>query len=305
MNEPLIPETGGGLVRIRIDLGYDGTNFRGWAIQPALRTVQGVVEDALKVLFGSSGRIAVTCAGRTDAGVHARGQVAHADLFADGWSRHNKEADRRLNGLLPADVIVYDVRRAPPGFEARFSALTRRYSYTIFDGVGHWDPVVRTHVLRHRIAGGRQLDLDAMNAASQQVLGEQDFAAFCRQRERASTVRTLHDLSWRRGEDGLVRGEVIADAFCHSMVRSLVGALLVVGDGHRPPEWPGELLRSKAGTGTRAENFRVAPPCGLVLEEVTYPDESDPTIAERERESETSLSAHAAQARLARTRRTL
>ena len=274
MSEPLTPDPGGGLVRVRIDLGYDGTDFSGWAVQPRLRTVQGVLEDALRVLFGATHRLATTCAGRTDAGVHARGQVVHVDIDEAVWSRHEKWAARRLAGLLPTDVVVHEVRVAPPGFEARFSALSRRYSYTIHDGVRRWDPLLRNQVLRHRAAGGASLDVDAMNEASRPLVGEHDFAAFCRQRAGAGTVRTLLALSWTRGSDGLVRADVHADAFCHSMVRSLVGALLEVGDRRQPSTWPAEVLRARAGTATRAENFRVAPARGLVLEHVTYPDET-------------------------------
>lgn len=272
MSEPLTPDSSGGLVRVRIDLGYDGTNYSGWALQPSHRTVQGVLEEALGVLFGATDRLATTCAGRTDAGVHARGQVVHVDIAEAPWARHELRAARRLAGLLPADVVVHDVRRAPLGFEARFSALWRRYSYTVHDGLGRWDPLLRNHVLRHRVAGGAALDVEAMNEASRQLIGEHDFTAFCRQRLGAGTIRTLLGLSWVRDDDELVRADVLADAFCHSMVRSLVGALLEVGDRRQPPSWPADILSQRAGTATRAIDFRVAPARGLVLEEVHYPD---------------------------------
>ena len=245
---------------MRLDLAYDGTDFLGWAQQPGRRTVQGTVQDALgTVVRADPPRLQV--AGRTDAGVHARGQVAHADLPAD------VAADplllRRLNGLLPLDVRVRRVSPAPDGFDARFSALSRTYRYRVADGPEHVDPLRRHDVL----TWPRALDDAAMSTACPPLLGEHDFAAFCKRREGATTVRALLDLGWERGQDGLLLLTVRADAFCHSMVRSLVGAMLAVGEGRRPPSWPGELL-SRTG---RADDVAVAPPHGLVLEHVAYP----------------------------------
>ena len=245
---------------MRLDLAYDGTDFLGWAEQPGRRTVQGSLQDALGVLVRADPP-RVQVAGRTDAGVHARGQVAHVDLPAD------VAADplllRRLNGLLPEDVRVRRVSLAPDGFDARFSALSRTYRYRVADGAEHADPLRRHDVL----TWARRLDAVAMAAACPPLLGEHDFAAYCKRREGATTVRALLELAWERQPDGLLVLTVRADAFCHSMVRSLVGAMLAVGDGRRPPEWPGSLLTRVA----RADDVAVAPPHGLVLEHVAYP----------------------------------
>ena len=245
---------------MRLDLAYDGTAFLGWAQQPGRRTVQGVLQDALGVLVRADPP-RVQVAGRTDAGVHARGQVAHVDL-PDAVAG-DPLLLRRLNGLLPEDVRVRRVAPAPDGFDARFSALSRTYRYRVADGAEHADPLRRASVL----TWPRPLDVGAMSAACPALLGEHDFAAFCKRREGATTIRALLDLSWERASDGLLVLTVRADAFCHSMVRSLVGAMLAVGDGRRPPAWPGSLLARSA----RADDVAVAPPHGLVLEHVAYP----------------------------------
>jgi tRNA pseudouridine38-40 synthase len=200
----------------------------------------------------------LTVAGRTDAGVHARGQVAHVDVAG---APEPAALERSLNGVLAADVRVRGVRPAPPGFDARFSAVWRRYSYRVSDGT--LDPLRRHETLHHP----RPLDVDAMNAASVLLLGEHDFAAFCRRREGASTVRGLLVFDWAREADGVVVARVQADAFCHSMVRALVGALLAVGDGRRDVGWPASVL---AGA-VRDPGVTVVAPHGLVLEEVGYP----------------------------------
>jgi tRNA pseudouridine38-40 synthase len=253
------------LVRLRLDLSYDGTEFSGWAAQPARRTVQGTLEAALStVLRAPEARL--TVAGRTDAGVHARGQVAHVDVRA-ALLTGDEEIDRlarRLARLLPDDVRVSRVSRAPRGFDARFSALWRRYAYRICDGVP--DPLTRGRVL----AWPRPLDVAAMNEASATLLGLHDFAAFCKQREGATTVRTLLDLTWVRDGDDLT-GTVRADAFCHHMVRSLVGCLVAIGEGRRPAPWAGEALAARV----RDAAVTVVPPHGLTLEEVGYPDDAD------------------------------
>lgn len=245
---------------MRLHLAYDGTDFLGWAQQPGRRTVQGSLQDALGVLVRADPP-RVQVAGRTDAGVHARGQVAHVDL-PDAVA-----ADplllRRLNGLLPEDVRVRRVALAPDGFDARFSALSRTYRYRVADGAEQADPLRRRDVL----TWARPLDAAAMAAACPPLLGEHDFAAFCKRREGATTVRALLELAWVRSDDGLLVLAVRADAFCHSMVRSLVGAMLAVGDGRRPPDWPAGLLTRSA----RADGVAVAPPHGLVLEHVAYP----------------------------------
>jgi len=251
-------------VRIKIDLSYDGTEFSGWAAQPARRTVEGVLTETLgRVLrLGEAPRL--TVAGRTDAGVHARGQVAHADLPVDVWGAGEDAVPRRLARALPPDIRVRRITRAPDGFDARFSALWRRYSYRVCDDLAAADPLRRHDTLWHP----HGLDLVAMNAAATALLGEHDFAAFCRRREGATTVRALRRLDWQRDLDGVAVACVIADAFCHNMVRALVGALLPVGEGSRPPSWPAAVLAAVV----RDPAVRVVPPHGLCLEEVRYPE---------------------------------
>jgi tRNA pseudouridine38-40 synthase len=253
-------------VRLRIDLSYDGSGFSGWAAQPGRRTVEGVVAAALGEMLRLPGMPKLTVAGRTDAGVHARGQVAHADVPADGWAAaagRGTAPAARLNQLLPDDVRARAAGPAPDGFDARFSALWRRYSYRVCDDPAAADPVRRHETLWYF----RRLDVPAMNEAAQACLGEHDFAAFCRRRPGATTVRALRRLEWRRDGDGILVATVVADAFCHSMVRSLVGALIAVGEGRRPPGWPAALLAA----AVRDPAVRVMAPHGLCLEEVGYP----------------------------------
>ncbi|NKY09948.1 tRNA pseudouridine synthase A [Cellulomonas hominis] len=271
------------LVRVRVDLAYDGTDFAGWARQPGLRTVQGVVEDGLALVLRSAHRgdapPRVTVAGRTDAGVHARGQVLHADVPAGAWAAVPGRSDRgpeeslltRLAGVLPADVVATRVRVAPEGFDARFSAVARRYVYRVCDETALRDPLRRHHVLWSR----RPLDVAAMHEAAQRVLGRHDFAAYCKPRPGATTIRTLDELTWERPADGpdagLVVATVRADAFCHSMVRALVGASLAVGEGRRGVDWPAELLVG----GRRDPGSAVVAAHGLTLEEVVYPPDAE------------------------------
>ena len=247
-------------MRVRLDLAYDGTDFLGWAQQPGRRTVQGVLEDALGVLTRTEPpRVGV--AGRTDAGVHARGQVAHVDLPPP--VAEDPLLLRRLNGLLPGDVRVRRAGPAPAGFDARFSALSRTYRYRVADRPSCVDPLRRHDVLTWT----RPLDLGAMRAATTGLLGEHDFAAFCKRREGATTIRRLLELDWTRGDAGLLVMTVRADAFCHSMVRSLVGSMLAVWEGRRAADWPGSLV----ALDRRADDVAVAPPHALVLERVDYP----------------------------------
>ncbi|WP_016909712.1 tRNA pseudouridine(38-40) synthase TruA [Streptomyces xiaopingdaonensis] len=262
-------------VRVRLDLAYDGREFAGWAKQRGQRTVQGEIEEALRVVTRSAAAPELTVAGRTDSGVHARGQVAHVDLPAALWEEQGAQLLRRLAGRLPMDVRVWRVAEAAPHFDARFSAIWRRYAYRVADHPGGVDPLQRGHVLWHN----RPLDADAMNEAAAGLLGEHDFAAYCKKREGATTIRTLQQLHWVRREDGVLEGTVRADAFCHNMVRALVGALLFVGDGHRGPHWPAKVLAA----GVRDSAVHVVRPHGLTLEEVGYP--ADGRLAERNREA--------------------
>ena len=261
--EPGGSEAGLAAVRIRLDIGYDGTGFSGWARQPGRRTVQETLEDALARVLSLPQPASLTVAGRTDAGVHARGQVAHADIPADRWAAAGPAAVRRLARLLPPDVRVHRAAPALPGFDARFAALWRRYAYRVCDDPALADPLARHRTLWHRSL----LDLEVMNGAARAFLGEHDFAAFCRRREGASTVRTLLRLDWARTGPAVAEATVVADAFCHNMVRALVGAMLKVGEGSRPPGWPAEVLAARA----RDPAVPVLPPHGLCLEEVGYP----------------------------------
>jgi len=250
-------------VRIRIDLSYDGTGFSGWAAQPGRRTVEGVLAETLGHVLRLPASPRLTVAGRTDTGVHARGQVAHSDLPDAVWAAYADAARRRLARALPPDIRVRAIGPAPDGFDARFSALWRRYSYRVCDDPATADPLRRHETLWLP----RGLDLAAMNAAAGTLTGEHDFAAFCRRREGATTVRALRRLDWRRDDDGVAVACVVADAFCHNMVRALVGALLAVGEGSRPPSWPSAVLAA----AVRDPAVRVVPPHGLCLEEVRYP----------------------------------
>lgn len=257
-------------MRLRMDLAYDGADFKGWARQPALRTVQGELETALSTVLRQSGQ-QVVCAGRTDTGVHARGQVVHLDLDpAVLVATAGRAADtpitslhRRLNGVLPADLRIHDVVEAPAGFDARFSAVWRRYAYRVADRPELFDPLMRGHVLHWRAP----LDLHAMNEASAMLIGLKDFASFCKKREGATTIRTLLDFHWYRDADDRAVATVRADAFCHSMVRALVGCMLAVGDGRKSPEWAREVLVG----AKRDAAVAVVAAHGLTLEEVGYP----------------------------------
>ena len=275
--EPPEPLAAGGFVRLRIDLSYDGARFAGWAKQPNTRTVQGELERGLATVLRLPSVPRVTCAGRTDTGVHARGQVAHVDIPLTAWDPLSREGRlaRRLRGVLDRDVVVHDAAPAPPGFDARFSAIERRYIYRLNDRPGGPDPVRRGFV----VWSHEPLEIDQIARASSQLLGLQDFATFCRKREGATTVRTLLRFEWvREGYD--VTAHVHADAFCHSMVRALVGSMLLVGTGRISSDAPLEALAGRA----RIPGWPVAPAHGLTLEEVVYPDvESLAAQAERAR----------------------
>jgi tRNA pseudouridine38-40 synthase len=253
--------------RLRLDLRFDGTAYAGWAVQPGLRTVQDEIERALAIVLRLA-PLRVTVAGRTDAGVHARGQVAHVDVPPTARQAIDLEKlAGRLSGVLPDDVAVTSVREAEPGFDARFSAIWRRYAYRIADRPDVVDPLRRADVLRRL----RPLDEVAMAAACPGLLGLRDFAAFCRSRPGSTAIRTLQHLDCERNGDGLVVVDVRADAFCHSMVRSIVGALVAVGEGRHSPTWPAEIL---AG-GRRVPDVAVMPAAGLTLEAVGYPEPAD------------------------------
>jgi tRNA pseudouridine38-40 synthase len=263
---PAAPHGDGGFVRVRLDFAYDGTEFSGWAKQPDQRTVQGVLEAALALKSpGAAPPAKLVVAGRTDAGVHAANQVAHVEVepFPDGGLPDLNPLARQWNRLLPPDVRVLSARRVPIEFDARFSALRRHYAYRVADSPCGAMPLRRWDTL----SWFRTLDLALLTEASAALLGEHDFVAFCRRREGATTIRELQRLDWTREPDGVLVAHVSADAFCHSMVRSLIGALLAVGEGRLPVDWPASLLSATE----RPSTIGVAPPHGLTLLGVDYP----------------------------------
>ena len=266
-------------VRWRLDIGYDGTNFSGWATQAGRRTVQGELEIWLARILRLAEHPRLVCAGRTDAGVHARGQVAHVDLDAAIVDDGATALTRRLNGVLGGDCVVRRISVAPPGFDARFAAIWRRYVYRISDSGVPPDPLYRYQVAQVPA----EVDFARLNDEAAALLGLKDFGPFCRGREGASTIRTLLELSGRRVASGPMAGviecTVRADAFCHSMVRSLVGALVAVATGRRDHEWLAEVMEA----GVRDSTIMVMPAYGLTLEEVGYP--ADHELAARAREA--------------------
>ena len=261
----LFPESG--FRRLRIDIAYDGTAFFGWATQPDQRTIQDLVEEAVARI--SRGDVESVVAGRTDAGVHATGQVIHIDLpvavFADGLTY--RDLRYKLNRILDEDVRIMEISDAPEGFHARFSALRRIYTYKILDNNEVIAPLSRYDVAPWY----RPLDVDLMNKASALVLGHHDFAAFCKFKEGGTTIRTLEKYQWHRDSEGLLIAEVVADAFCYSMVRNLVGAVVCVADGRKDPSWMAELLANKE----RVSDSLVFPARGLSLTRVEYPSNNE------------------------------
>jgi tRNA pseudouridine38-40 synthase len=250
------------VVRLRLDVSYDGTAFSGWAVQPGRRTVAGVLLEALATLTGDV-PLGLTVAGRTDAGVHATGQVCHIDLPAALWPALEGSLVRRLAALMPPDARVRAATEVPDTFDARFSATFRRYEYRVADTPWGPDPL-----RRHDTLGWvRPLDVDRLTAAAAGLVGEHDYAAYCKRKEHGTTVRAITRLDWRRQSDGVVVATVQADAFCQAMVRSLVGAMLTVGDGRREPGWPATLLTLRE----RSSAITVAPAHGLTLVAVGYP----------------------------------
>jgi tRNA pseudouridine38-40 synthase len=254
-------------VRWRFDIAYDGTNFSGWAAQAGRRTVQGELETWISRVLRLNEPPRMVCAGRTDAGVHARGQVAHLDLDPAMIRDGGADLTRRLNRVLGGDCVVRRISLAPAGFDARFGAIWRRYVYRLSDAGRPPDPLYRYQIAH--VHG--EVDLATFNEEAAMLLGLKDFAAFCRRREGASTIRTLLELTARRIPSGPMTGviecTVRADAFCHSMVRSLSGALVAVSTGQRDHEW----LASVAGRRERDPTIMVMPAAGLTLEEVGYP----------------------------------
>jgi tRNA pseudouridine38-40 synthase len=263
-------------VRWRLAVRYDGTDFSGWATQRGRRTVQSELELWLGRALALPERPRLVCAGRTDAGVHARGQVAHVDL-PSGVVVDPEALLRRLRRALPEDLAVTAVAPAPAGFDARFAAIWRRYCYRIADALTVADPLRRRFVT----TVARHLELDRLADAAHGLLGLRDFGAFCKRRAGATTVRTLLELCAIRGSEGLIEVTVRADAFCHSMVRCLVGALVEIGSGRRTVDW----LTAVTAAGVRSSEIPVMPAHGLTLEEVGYPP--DDQLATRAAEART------------------
>lgn len=274
MNEPATG-SGGGFVRLRLDIAYDGTDFAGWATQAGQRTVAGVIDDALSTVFRTP--VLTRAAGRTDSGVHATGQVAHVDVPAEelpnAYPRTVRAGEhefgplvRRLGRMLTEDVRIREIIRAAPGFDARFSALRRHYIYRLTTAPYGVEPAEARFVT----AWPRPLDVDAMAAAARNLLGLHDFAAFCRHRDGATTIRELQRLECVRDGDR-ISVHVSADAFCWNMVRSLVGALLAVGEHRRDDTWCMQLLDAHQ----RSSDFAAAPARGLTLVGVDYPPDDE------------------------------
>ena len=277
MTEPtLYPESG--FRRLRIELAYDGTNFSGWAMQPDRRTVQACIEEALSKIARIN--VETIVAGRTDAGVHATGQVIHVDVPE---TMGLDDLGYKLNRILDEDVRINKIEIAPPAFHARFSALRRYYEYRILDENKVIQPLARLNTA----SWYRPLDVDVMNHASALLLGTHDYAAFCKFREGGTTIRTLETYQWRRDHEGYLVADVVADAFCYSMVRNLVGAIVCVADGRKDPEWITTLLENKE----RVSDSLVFPARGLTLYKVDYPDAAEllqrakKTVARREEEN--------------------
>lgn len=271
VDEPATSLEGSGLVRVRLHIAYDGSNFYGWAKQPALRTVQEELERGLHTILRLDSPISVTVAGRTDTGVHATGQVTHFDVPVDSWARVPGRSQRsaaaalctRLAGVLPHDLVALEASEVSQDFDARFGALWRSYEYCLADAISLRDPRTRSHVVWYRNA----LDVQAMNEAATSLVGERDWAAFCKRRDGATTIRTLQEYSWSRRPDGILRAVVRADAFCHHMVRALVGACVAVGEGRRDVTWPLDI----AEAGVKSSAVQVMEPHGLTLTHVEYP----------------------------------
>jgi len=258
-------------VRWRFDIAYDGTNFSGWAAQAGRRTVQGELETWIARVLRLSEPPRMVCAGRTDAGVHARGQVAHLDLAPAVITDGVDDLARRLNRVLGGDCVVRGISLAPAGFDARFGAIWRRYVYRLGDAGMPPDPLYRYQIAQLP----NEVDLARFNEEAVRLLGLKDFGAFCRRREGASTIRTLLELTGQRVASGPMAGviecTVRADAFCHSMVRSLVGALVAVATGQRDQKW----LAALTERAERGSTIMVMPAAGLTLEEVGYPADQE------------------------------
>ena len=275
MSEP-VDELVDGFTRLRLDFGYDGTDFYGWSKQPDLRTIQGEYIKALTLIFGEDDNgFGLRVAGRTDAGVHAVGCVLHMDLSDAQMKRLGRNDSMediayKLNNLLPIDIRVNKVSIAPAGFDARFSPIYRRYEYRITDASSIRDPRTRHYTLWMDDV----LDVERMNEAAQSLLGLHDWTTYCKPREGATRVRDLQKFDWHRDENGVLVASIQADAFCYNMVRNLVGVCVAVGRGRLEPGDAVTLRDQRVRTAA----FAVLPPQGLTLSEVGYPDAAELAI---------------------------
>lgn len=260
MNQPtLAPESG--FFRIRIDLSYDGTNFYGWGKQADRRTVQGELEAALFTLFQRE--LDTVVAGRTDAGVHASGQVCHVDVPENDYT----DIAYRLNRILNDEIRIKSVNRVSDDFHARFGALRRHYIYKIKDGNGFIEPTARLDVTPWY----RHLNVDLMNQAAATLIGENDFFSYARFREKATTTRDLQRFEFERDANGLILAHVTADAFLYNMVRALIGTMVYIGEGRFPITWAKEVLDQRE----RPSDSVVFPAKGLTFVGVDYPADSE------------------------------
>lgn len=250
---------------LSLTVSYNGAPFSGFARQPGQLTVQGELEQALSLVFRRP--MGVVCSGRTDAGVHALGQVVSFDVANDELEGRNLYSLRRsLNALTHEDITVREVEERQPGFSARFDAQWREYHYHVcLDEV----PPLFMRDFSWYVHG--QLDIDAMREAAAHLVGEHDFKSFCMAASAVGkpTCRNVHEISLSRemimGE-GILTIKVVDNAFLHSMVRTIVGTLVMVGRGQRKPEWVREVLEARNRTAA-GEN---APAAGLVFWRVQY-----------------------------------
>ncbi len=244
-------------MRMAMGIEYDGSGFRGWQSQQAgTRTVQDCLERAIARVANHAVR--VVCAGRTDAGVHATGQVVHFDTPA---RRRRRNWLLGVNSNLPEDINLTWVREAPDTFHARFSALARRYRYVILNR-----PFRSALERRRAVWCHRPLDADTMQAAGLSLVGEHDFSSFrAVECQAKSPVRRIHELTVRRlGEQVIL--EVEANAFLHHMVRNIAGVLMTIGGGERPVDWVDQVLAYR----DRTLGGVTAPAQGLYLTTVRY-----------------------------------
>lgn len=242
----------------RVDFAYDGAGFHGYAVQPNQRTVQGQLEAALATVLGVAD---TTVAGRTDAGVHAGGQVVS---FVTERPIETEQLERSLLSMLGPEIVVRSVREVPSSFDARFSATSRSYRYTVLNA-DHPDPLQR-NVCWHVAF---PLEMSVMNEAAAAFVGTHDFVSLCRRAQGRSTERTVHSAGWRRDDDLLIF-EVVASSFCHQMVRSMVALCVDVGRGKLPASSVPGIIAGR----DRNRASGAAPAHGLVLVAVGYPEDA-------------------------------